>query len=118
MDGSLAQALFMWPYGLDTDDHDSLYIIDGQNSNTIRAIYATDDEDRDEDREHGHGNGHQSAVVTIAGHPEVAGYHDGSGCNALFNYPRSIAVTGDGSVAYVTDTDNDVIRKIAIHRKD
>ena len=50
-------------------------------------------------------------VSTLAGQMEMAGYADGSGSQAEFKLPNSIAVDHAGNV-YVADTRNNTIRKI------
>lgn len=49
--------------------------------------------------------------TTIAGTVGVSGSADGSGTNATFNNPTSVAVDSNG-VLYVTDTGNNTIRQI------
>jgi DNA-binding beta-propeller fold protein YncE len=51
-------------------------------------------------------------VTTIAGVPKTSGYKDGAAASALFLEPSGIAVSADGSVIYVADTGNHLIRKI------
>ena len=53
-------------------------------------------------------------VTTVAGVPETGGYSDGEAGEALFNEPSGIAVNSDGSVIFVADTGNHVIRKIDV----
>jgi sugar lactone lactonase YvrE len=50
--------------------------------------------------------------ITLAGNADQAGYADGVGTNALFNYPYALAVDRAGNV-YIADTGNSVIRKAA-----
>lgn len=50
-------------------------------------------------------------VKTLAG-DGVAGFQDGPGSQALFNEPVGIALNPDGSVLYVADQENRVIRSI------
>jgi hypothetical protein len=72
--------------------HGLLYIVDYTN-NCIRKMDLT-----------------TSDVTTFAGSCGVRGYADGLGAAALFNDPYSI--TNDGTSLYVTDGNNNSIRKI------
>ena len=51
-------------------------------------------------------------VETFAGVHGQLGYRDGEAAKALFNGPRSLSVSDDGTV-YVTDTDNHRIRTVS-----
>lgn len=51
-------------------------------------------------------------VITIAGVYHIQGNQDGSGPEALFNYPRGIDLADDGNL-YVADLFNDAIRKVS-----
>jgi DNA-binding beta-propeller fold protein YncE len=50
------------------------------------------------------------AVTTLAGTAGITGTTDATGADARFNGPHGI--TTDGTNLYVTDTDNNTIRKI------
>lgn len=50
-------------------------------------------------------------ATVIAGKPDVTGYADGPASSALFNQPTSIVANGAGML-YVTDCQNNAIRKI------
>lgn len=50
-------------------------------------------------------------MTTLAGAAGVAGYADGSGASARFNYPNSAAIDAAGNV-YVGDGNNSALRKI------
>jgi DNA-binding beta-propeller fold protein YncE len=52
------------------------------------------------------------AVVTLAGSAGTSGSSDGSGVSTMFDHPQGI--TTDGTNLYVADTNNHVIRKVAI----
>jgi sugar lactone lactonase YvrE len=50
-------------------------------------------------------------VTTIAGVPGVSGNQDGPSSHAKFNHPQGIAIDSFGAL-YISDTDNNSIRKI------
>jgi YVTN family beta-propeller protein len=95
LDGTGTAASFNNPQGL-WGDGVNLYVADSGN-NTIRKI-----------------NLSTAAVTTIAGSgdPLVSGFTDGTGTNALFNFP--IGIWGDGSNLYISDSTNATIRKIVL----
>ena len=99
-DGSGAAAQFFGMDGIAADTAGNLYVADSGVSNftggiggTIRKISPS------------------GVVTTLAGTPGVFGSADGSGAAAQFGRPSGIAVDTAGSL-YVTDTNNDTIRKI------
>lgn len=53
-----------------------------------------------------------AAVTTLAGVPGSAGQTDGAGATARFFSPRSLALSGDATLALVADTGNHTIRRI------
>ncbi len=71
------------------DDEGNLYL---EDDNRIRKITS------------------QGIVTTIAG--STAGYSDGEGLSAKFNYPNGLGIDADGKL-YVTDLNNNRIRKIS-----
>jgi arabinan endo-1,5-alpha-L-arabinosidase len=91
-DGTGGAATFSSPIGIARDASGVLYVADAMN-HTIRKITS---------------NG---IVSTIAGSAGVAGFTDGTGAAARFNFPSGIAVDGNGNI-YVADTTNNLIRKI------
>jgi sugar lactone lactonase YvrE len=91
-DAAGSAATFSSPIALSRDGAGVVYVADAMN-HTIRLITAT------------------GVVGTIAGSPGVAGFSDGNGSDARFNYPSGIAVDGSGNI-YVADTTNNLIRKI------
>ncbi|QHT68806.1 hypothetical protein GXP67_20200 [Rhodocytophaga rosea] len=88
-DGSAAQ--FSSPRGIAIDASGNLYVADGVN-NRIRKITPA------------------GIVSTIAG-SGVAGFADGNGVSAQFNFPKEIAVDASGNL-YVADDINHRVRKI------
>lgn len=86
-------ATFNTPYGLARDSSGNIYVADRGN-HAIRKIDTT------------------GAVTTLAGNASgTAGYSDGNGGNASFNYPTGVAVDSHGNVI-VADSHNQVIRRI------
>lgn len=92
-DGSGAVAKFNWPKSITTDGTD-LYVADTGNS-TIRKISIS-----------------SGVVTTLAGTAGFYGSTDGIGPAARFGRPYGI--TTDSSNLYVTDSNNNTIRKIEI----
>ncbi len=93
INGTGSAASFYEPYGITTDGTD-LYVADTVN-NTIRKIVIS-----------------TAVVTTLAGTAGSSGWTDGTGSAARFNYPNGI--TTDGTNLYVSDTNNNTIRKIVI----
>jgi sugar lactone lactonase YvrE len=91
-DGTGSAARFNLPAGLTVDGSGNIYVADTYN-HTIRKITST------------------GTVSTVAGQAGSSGSADGSGGNARFNYPSSVAVDSTGNL-YVADTNNFTIRKI------
>lgn len=92
-DGMGALARFNTPSGLTADTNDNIYVAD-ENNSRIRKITPT------------------GLVTTLAGNA-TQGKTDGLGTAASFKLPRHIAIDNKGSL-YVSETGNDLIRKIAI----
>ncbi len=89
-DGNATTAQFNKPTGIAVDNSGNIYVADYKN-NKIRKIDSS------------------LNVTTLAG--SSFGFADGSGTNAQFKNPYSIALDSSGNV-YVADTVNDKIRKI------
>lgn len=91
-DGTGTNAQFYNPSGITVDSNGNLFVTDYAFC-SVRKITS---------------NG---VVSTLAGNGQ--GYADGSGSEAIFNFPRGIAVNGSGDI-YVADTANNRIRKIML----
>jgi hypothetical protein len=92
-DGTGSAAIFNNPQGIATDSGGNVYVADTAN-NSIRKITPA------------------GVVTTLAGtEGSGTGSQDGTGTNAQFSRPCSVAVDGNGNV-YVADTNNQTIRKI------
>ena len=91
-DGTGTNAVFNSPVGLAADRSGNLYVADAGNA-VIRQITPA------------------GVVTTLAGAPGHAGYADGTGTNAWFNWPVGVAVDTTGTV-YVADFNNTVIRRV------
>jgi hypothetical protein len=85
-------ALFNHPVGVTLDSAGNLYVADEVNM-LIREIDT---------------NGN---VSTLAGNPGVIGSADGTGTNALFHWPNSVALDSSNNI-YTADAGNSTIRKI------
>ncbi len=92
-DGVRAAARFSSPYGIAMDGHGLTYVADSAN-HTIRKVTLG------------------GIVTTVAGRAGEAGFAEGKGGSAQFNFPVAVAADGAGNL-YVTDTGNRVIRRIA-----
>ncbi len=94
-DGTGTSARFTYPSGVAVDTNGNVFVADS-NNHLIRKITAS------------------GVVTTLAGATGIgssAGYADGTGAAARFNYPSSVGVDANGNV-YVADTRNQVVRKI------
>ena len=92
-DGTGTAAHFNSPHGITTDGT-NLYVADSGN-NTIRKVDIV-----------------TGAVTTLAGIAGTSGSTNGTGSTALFSAP--FGVTIDGASLYVTDLNNNTVRKIII----
>lgn len=94
-DGTNSQARFALPNGVAVDHAGNLYVADTLFM-TIRKVTPV---------------GTNWVVTTLAGLADVHGSQNGTGTNALFYLPTSVAVDSTGNV-YVADTLNHLIRKV------
>ena len=94
-DGALEVAQFRDPAQIYCDHDGNIYVADYSN-HCIRRI--TPD----------------NMVETVLGMPGTAGWKDGGKEEALFNHPRGVGISEDGSV-YVADYGNNRVRKLAIN---
>lgn len=90
VDASGTDARFSWPHGLAIDGAGYLYVADSGN-HRLRRIDSG------------------GRVLTLAG--GSAGYANGTGSSARFNYPSGVAVDGNGTL-YVADSFNHAIRTV------
>ena len=90
-EGQGAAARFNCPAGLARDKDGSILVAD-QGNNAVRRVTM------------------EGAVSTVAGNRE-AGYADGEGAAARFNYPTSVVVDKEGTIL-VADYGNNMLRKI------
>jgi hypothetical protein len=94
-DGKNNQARFLNPQGVAVDKAGNLYVADTW-AHTIRKVTPV---------------GTNWVVTTLAGRFDRYGFRDGTGTNAVFNVPSSVAVDTIGN-AYVADTLNHLVRKV------
>src|SRR5690349_90404 len=95
-DGTGAAAQFNHPSGIAADSKGNVYVADLNNC-TIRKIVAA-----------------TGVVTTLAGTARAQGYVDGTGPAARFTFPYAVAVDSAGSTVYVSDSFNQVVRKINV----
>ena len=94
-DGVDSLALFNRPSDLVLDGRGNLFVVDGGNHTIRRIVLAS------------------QQVTTYAGTPGIGGTADGIGTAAGFADPTGIVIDAAGTL-YVSDTYNNVIRKITI----
>src|SRR6185369_2059303 len=95
VDGTGHEARFDAPYRVAVDNAGNIYVADTFND-AIRKLTAV---------------GTNWVVTTLAGLGGVHGSAEGTGTNATFNGPSSVAVDSAGSV-YVADQINHTVRKV------
>ncbi|MCW1969506.1 MAG: C25 family cysteine peptidase [Anaerolineae bacterium] len=94
-DGSGQAARFFKPQGVAISADGMFALVSDTGNHTIRRI-----------------NLETQEVTTIAGTAGIAAGINGMGATALFNNPTGIAISGDGTMALVADTNNHTIRRI------
>ena len=94
IDATGAAAQFYRPMGVSVSGDGTTYVADTYN-HTIRKVTSG------------------GVVTTFAGQAGTKGYKDGVGTTALFNEPRSLVVDDRTGDVYVSDTNNNVIRRIS-----
>lgn len=99
-DGLLLSAKFYAPKQIAFTEDGKLYIADTGN-HCVRVIDTTVPKE-------------QATVNTAIGLPESPGFQDGGPEFAKFNMPTGVAVSSDGAILYVADSNNHVIRKLSI----
>lgn len=92
VDGTGTAARFNSPRGLVSTADGTLYVADSGN-NTIRKISPSGE------------------VTTLAGSVNAAGSADGTGAEARFNFPNSIALDPSGNLV-VADVNNHILRRV------
>lgn len=93
-DGSGSDFTFTQPYGLAIDDSGVLYVTDF-GDHTVYSINGT-------------------TRTLLAGASSTVGSADGAGSVALFDEPAGIVTNGDGSVLFVAESGNGLIRRLDI----
>ncbi|HLZ53796.1 MAG TPA: hypothetical protein VKS19_04885, partial [Verrucomicrobiae bacterium] len=95
VDGVGSNASFYVPAGIAVDANTNIFVSDNYGM-VIREVSPV---------------GTNWTVTTIAGLPFTKGYADGIGTNALFYFPRGLAVDNASNV-YVADSENNSIREL------
>ena len=97
LDGLASVAQFNGPTGLAFSPDDSWLAVADASNNAIRRVNAS-----------------SGLVTTLAGFVE-AGYEDGPGLTARFNYPTAVSFSPDARSLYVSDSNSNVIRRIDLY---
>lgn len=95
VDGAGEGARFNQPTGVAVDEAGTIALVADSSNHLIRRIDLL-----------------ENTVTTLAGSPGQAGFADGVGAAARFNNPVGVALSRDGAIALVADTDNHLIRRI------
>lgn len=94
-DGTGTNARFNSPSGVTSDGAGSLFVADSKNHTLRKVVIFT------------------GTVTTVAGVAGSPGFADGTGANALLNYPYSVTSDGSGGI-YVGELNNHKVRKFAL----
>jgi len=95
VDGTGTQAKFSSPSDICYDKNNDVFYIADTDNNSIRKMTS-------------------SGVVTTLAGSGIAGFVNGNGTSAQFDGPLGITMDNLNSVIYVSDTKNNVIRKITL----
>ncbi len=95
VDGAATAASFSSPCGVSISPNASFALVIDSFSSRVRRIEIS-----------------TGFVTTLAG--STRGYADGVGTAAMFSSPRGVCISPDGSFAFVADTGNDRVRRLAI----
>ena len=96
-DGSGSTARFSDPSGVALSADGAIALVVDTQNHTIRKLLPASGE-----------------VTTLAGSPRANGSANGVGSAARFFHPEGVALSADGTIALVADTDNHTIRKIVV----
>src|SRR4051812_669368 len=96
-DGVGLAARFSDPSGVAISADGSLALVADTQNHTIRKIVVA-----------------TGVVTTLAGSANSSGSANGAGSAARFFHPEGLALSGNGTIALVADTDNHTIRKIVV----
>ncbi len=96
-DGVGPAARFSDPSGVALSADGAIAVVADTQNHTIRTLVVA-----------------TGVVTTLAGSPRANGSTNGVGSAARFFHPEGVALSADGMIALVADTDNHTIRKIVV----
>jgi sugar lactone lactonase YvrE len=103
VDGVGTSASLTWPAGLALNSNNTVLYFAERGCHVVRALTLA-----------------TGLVRTLIGSPPgsaASGYKDGIGLNVLLNGPTKLVLTADGRTMYVSDSDNQDIRKVIVASK-